>query len=195
MGAVYLAIRTGGLERPVALKILSAAVGADDRPGARRRWLREAWAIASIRHPNVVALYDYGEANGRFYLVLEYVPGVTLRQRLGDPVPPRMAAGLVETIARAVGCFHEDSGLHHLDLKPSNILLEGEDDTPWERVIPKVSDFGLALSTGIPAPGKRAWPASGGHPPTWRRSRPPGHAAGWGRRPTSMPSEPSSTKC
>jgi hypothetical protein len=152
MGVVYLAARTGGLGRPVALKVLRSAAGGGESPAARRRWLREARAVSSIRHPNVVTLYDHGEADGWLYLVLEYIPGGTLKERLGNPLPPRVAAGLVETIARVVGCFH-DRGLHHLDLKPSNILLDGQKDVPWERVIPKVSDFGLALSDGDDDPG------------------------------------------
>ena len=144
MGVVYLAIEEG-LDRLVALKVLPAAVGRDESPGPRRRWLREARAISSVRHPNIVPLYDHGQADGWFYLVLEYVPGGTLKRRLAEPLPPRVAAGLVETIARAVQCIH-GKGLLHLDLKPSNILLDGEDDAPWDRVVPRVSDFGLALS-------------------------------------------------
>ncbi len=152
MGVVYLAVRTGGLGRPVAIKVLRSAASGES-PAARRRWLREARAVASIRHPNVVTLYDHGEADGWFYLVLEYVTGGTLKERLGNPLPPQVAAGLVETIALAVGDFHV-RGLHHLDLKPSNILLDGaEKDAPWERVIPKVSDFGLALCDGDDDPG------------------------------------------
>ena len=143
MGVVYLATRTG-LDRPVALKVLPGAGGPDAIHGARRRWLREARAISSIRHPNVVPLYDYGEADGWFFLVLEYIPGGTLKKRLTQPTPPRVAAGLVETIARAVGYIH-GRGVLHLDLKPSNILLDCEADAPWDRVIPRVADFGLAI--------------------------------------------------
>ena len=144
MGVVYLAIETG-LDRLVALKVLPGSLGADASGGPRRRWLREARAISSVRHPNVVPLYDYGEADGSFFLVLEYVPCGTLKQRLAEPLPPREAAGLIETIARAVGHIHS-RGLFHLDLKPSNILLDGEDDGPWDRVTPRIADFGLALS-------------------------------------------------
>ena len=145
MGVVYLAIETG-LDRLVALKILPGALGPDASTGPRRRWLREARAVSSVRHPNVVPLYDYGEADGWFFLVLEYIPGGTLKQRLAEPLPPRVAAGLVETIARAVGYLH-GHGLLHLDLKPSNILLDCEGNGPWERVTPRISDFGLALSS------------------------------------------------
>ena len=144
MGVVYLAIETG-LDRLVALKVLPGSMGADGGAGPRRRWLREARAISSVRHPNVVPLYDFGEADGSFFLVLEFVPGGTLKQRLTDPLPPRVAAGLMETIARAVGHVHS-RGLFHLDLKPSNILLDGEENELWDRVTPRIADFGLALS-------------------------------------------------
>ncbi len=92
-------------------------------------------------------LYRFGEADGWFFLVLEYLPGGTLKQRLAEPLPPRIAAWLVETIARAVGYLH-GRGLLHLDLKPSNILLDCEPNAPWDRVTPKIADFGLALSDG-----------------------------------------------
>jgi serine/threonine protein kinase len=130
MGVVYLAVRTG-LDRPVALKVV---------PGA---CLHEARAASRIRHPGVVPLYDFGEADSWHYLVLEYIPGGSLKARLTEPLPPPSAARLVEQIARAVAHIH-GRGLLHLDLKPSNILLDGEIDAPWDRVIPRVSDFGLA---------------------------------------------------
>jgi eukaryotic-like serine/threonine-protein kinase len=144
MGVVYLAIETG-LDRLVALKILPGTLGPDTSTGPGRRWMREARAIASVRHPNVVPLCDYGEADGWFYLVLEYVPGCNLRKRLAEPLPPRVAAGLMEMIARAVGHVHS-RGLLHLDLKPSNILLDCEENASWDGVTPRISDFGLALS-------------------------------------------------
>jgi hypothetical protein len=146
MGAVYLATETR-LNRRVALKILPGAQGPDAGAGPRRRWLREARAVSSVRHPNVVPLYDYGEADGWFFLVLEYVGGGTLKQRLAEPLTPRVAAGLMETIARAVGYVHS-RGLLHFDLKPSNILLDCEGNGPWERMTPRISDFGLAHSGG-----------------------------------------------
>jgi eukaryotic-like serine/threonine-protein kinase len=65
---------------------------------------------------------------------------------LTEPLPPRLAAGLIETIARAVGHIH-GRGLFHLDLKPSNILLDGEANEPWDRLTPRIADFGLALSS------------------------------------------------
>ena len=146
MGVVYRAIETG-LDRPVALKILAGELGSDAGSKARRHWLREARAVSRVRHPNIVPLYDYGEADGCFFLVLEYVPGGSLKQRLTEPLPPRTAAGLMETIARSVGYVH-GQGLFHLDLKPSNILLDGDADASWDQLTPRVADFGLAVSDG-----------------------------------------------
>jgi serine/threonine protein kinase len=162
MGVVYLAIETG-LDRRVALKILPGALGPDAATGLRRRWLREARAISSVRHPNVVPLYDYGEADGWFFLVLEYIPGGTLKQRLAEPLPARVAAKLVETIARAVGHLHGHD-LLHLDLKPSNILLDCEANSPWERATPRISDFGLALSSDEIGASEKTLPGLRGTP-------------------------------
>ena len=144
MGVVYLAIETG-LERLVALKILPGALGPEASQSPRRRWLREARAISRVRHPHIVPLYDFGEADEWFFLVLEYVPGGSLKRRMTEPLPPRAAAGLMETIARAVEFIHR-RGLLHLDLKPSNILLDGGENEPWEKLTPRIADFGLALS-------------------------------------------------
>jgi eukaryotic-like serine/threonine-protein kinase len=144
MGVVYLAIETG-LNRLVALKVLRGALGPDGGAGPRRRWLREARAVSSVRHPNVVPLYRFGEADGWFFLVLEYVSGGTLKQRLAEPLTAHIAAGLVEKIACAVGYLH-GRGLLHLDLKPSNILLDCEVNSAWDRVTPRIADFGLAHS-------------------------------------------------
>jgi serine/threonine protein kinase len=110
-----------------------------------------------------VPLYDYGEADGWFFLVLECIPGGTLKQRLAEPLPPRVAAKLVETIARAVGHLHSH-GLLHLDLKPSNILLDCEANSPWERVTPRISDFGLALSSDDATASEKSLPGLRGTP-------------------------------
>ena len=75
--------------------------------------------------------------------MLEYVPGGSLKDRLRGPIAPRAAAHLLGRIAGAVAAIHR-AGLLHLDLKPSNVLIDGPADAPWERVVPKVSDFGIA---------------------------------------------------
>ena len=88
MGVVYRAIKPG-LDRPVALKVLPSAMNVDANTGPRRRWLREARAISSVHHPNILPLYDFGEADRWFFLVLEYIPGGTLKRRLTEPLAAR----------------------------------------------------------------------------------------------------------
>jgi serine/threonine-protein kinase len=134
MGIVYRA-RHLRLNRPVALKMILA--GPYARPEERDRFRREAEAVAALRHPNVVQVYDGGEHDGRPYYTMELVEGGTLAaKRAGTPLPAREAATLVATLADAVRAAHA-AGVVHRDLKPSNVLLTA-DGTP------KVSDFGLA---------------------------------------------------
>jgi WD40 repeat protein len=148
MGVVYRA-RDPRLKRLVALKMIRADGHAD--PGQRRRFQTEAESAARLRHPNIVQVYEVGEAGGRPYLALEYVDGGSLAQRLaGTPLPVEEAAPLVETLARAVHAAHQ-AGVVHRDLKPANVLLAcsdgggrpgGAGEEP--RYEPKIADFGLA---------------------------------------------------
>jgi WD40 repeat protein len=137
MGVVYKA-RQRRLDRVVALKMIRAGQGADG-PG-RKRFDGEARAVARLQHPNIVQIYEVGEADGQPFLALELVEGQSLAQRLdGSPWPARPAAALAEVLARAMHHAHA-RGVIHRDLKPSNVLLAG----PPERCVPKVTDFGLA---------------------------------------------------
>jgi eukaryotic-like serine/threonine-protein kinase len=145
-GVVYLAWESE-LERHVAVKLFPRNSLVD--PHAREHWLCEARALSWVPHDHVVAIHRVGETEEWLWLVIEYVSGGTLKDRLTEPLPSRDAARLTETIARAVGYFHT-RGLSHLDLKPSNILLDGEPGAPWEIVSPKISDFGIARLEGEP---------------------------------------------
>ncbi|MBX9584506.1 MAG: serine/threonine protein kinase, partial [Gemmataceae bacterium] len=140
MAVVYLA-RHVRLNRPVALKVILA--GGFAREADRARMRLEAVAVARLRHPNVVQIYDTGEHAGWLYLALEYVGGGSLDRRLADrPLPPDEAARLVERLAEAVHAAHVQ-GVIHRDLKPANVLLDAGG-------VPKVADFGLAVRQDDP---------------------------------------------
>jgi len=134
MGVVYKA-RQRGLKRLVALKMIRT-----DRRGSADRLSRirtEAEAVARLRHPNVVSIFEIGESDGMPFLSLELLEGGSLDDRLENtPQPGRPAAELVVTLAKAVQVAH-DAGIIHRDLKPSNILFT-------EDGVPKITDFGLA---------------------------------------------------
>jgi WD40 repeat protein len=134
MGVVYRA-RQLSLNRVVALKMLKDDALAG--PADLARFRAEAEAVARLQHPNVVQIFEVGEADGRLFFALEYCPGGSLDKRLGGtPLEPRPAARLAETLARALNAVHQ-AGVVHRDLKPANVLLAA-DGTP------KVTDFGLA---------------------------------------------------
>jgi serine/threonine protein kinase len=135
------------LERWVAIKIMHTTVGSED---FLARFRREAKAIAALRHPNIVTIYDYGEEEGTAYIVMEYVPGGSLKMHLtGEPVAWPDAATLILPVGRALAYAHSQ-GIVHRDVKPANILLARPE---W----PLLADFGLIKlldrQRGITRPG------------------------------------------
>ena len=146
MAVVYQAWQPQ-LARRVAIKVVSATIGIEAED--RRRWLREARAIGRVRHRNVVQLHDAGEQDGCLYLVLDLITGGSLADRITGPLPGRVAVELMATVARAVEQIHK-AGMLHLDIKPSNILLDGLPDGPWDQVTPMIADFGIARAGDDP---------------------------------------------
>jgi len=138
MGAVYRA-RQKALDRVVALKILPPGIGKD--PAFAERFTREAKALARLNHPGVVTIHEFGQADGLFFFLMEFVDGVSLRQLLeAGRLSPREALAIVPQICDALQYAH-DQGIVHRDIKPENILLD-------RRGRVKVADFGLAKLVG-----------------------------------------------
>jgi TolB-like protein/predicted Ser/Thr protein kinase len=134
MGEVFLAQDTT-LDRKVALKFLPEELQLD--PTARKRFLREAKSAAALDHPFICKIYEIGEAQGRIFIAMEYVQGMTLEEKLAEgPLPARDVLETAREIADALEGAHK-RGIVHRDLKPSNIMLIPEGHV-------KVMDFGLA---------------------------------------------------
>jgi serine/threonine-protein kinase len=138
MGAVYKAVDVDR-QRAVALKVLSPEMAA--RPHLVERFRREARSAARLRHENIVALYELGEANGTYFLALEYVDGIDLHDLVSrkGPRPPEEARQIMIQAARALGHAFAH-GIVHRDIKPSNFLVAERDG----RLVVKLTDLGLA---------------------------------------------------
>lgn len=144
MGALYKCHDTR-LGRVVAVKLVRSD---RNNPDDLQRSAREARAQAALNHPNIVPVYEIGQHAGLPMIVMEYMPGGTLKNRIArGPLPPRHAAYLVAAIARGLQHAH-NAGVIHRDLKPSNILLSDAGPNPkpdQENLVkPKIADFGLA---------------------------------------------------
>ncbi|MHC5539141.1 protein kinase domain-containing protein [Singulisphaera rosea] len=138
MGVVYKA-RQKSLDRLVALKILAPEREKD--PQFAERFAREAQALARLSHPHIVTVYDFGRANGLFYLLMEYVDGVNLRQLLRSRrLESKEALAIVPPICEALQYAH-DHAVVHRDIKPENLLIDKAG-----RV--KIADFGIAKLLG-----------------------------------------------
>jgi serine/threonine-protein kinase len=141
-GEVYLA-RQARIERDVAIKVLRPQL--DQNTDMVVRFQREAFAAASLMHPNVLTVFDfdYDEAAGAWFLAMQYVPGGrTLRSVIGPPLPLDETVRLVEGVASALDAAHS-RGIVHRDVKPENVMLDGA------RVL--LTDFGVAHLTSMGA--------------------------------------------
>jgi eukaryotic-like serine/threonine-protein kinase len=137
MGAVYEATQLG-LDRAVAVKLLLPVFSSDAK--MRERFQREARSAASLSHPNIIQVYDYGVAEAGPYIVMELVRGESLRRHIArSAVAPELAARLAEQVCAAVAAAHA-AGIIHRDLKPDNILVEERADGLFAKVL----DFGIA---------------------------------------------------
>ena len=136
MGTVYLALDPA-LQREVAIKVLRAKNGQ-----AAKRFLREAQSAARLNHPHVVTIYMIEPAGARPYIVMEYVAGGSLAQRLrtNGPLHWRQAAGAMRDALRALAAAHQ-AGIVHRDVKPANLMCARD---AQGREITKLADFGLA---------------------------------------------------
>jgi predicted Ser/Thr protein kinase len=139
MGTVYRALDER-LHRKVALKILKDHLAHDERFVERFR--REARSVASLSHPNIASLYDYGEDDDRHYIVMELVDGSDLAHVLKaeGALDPERAEHIMRQVCEALSVAHA-AGLVHRDVKPANVLLTADGTA-------KVTDFGIARATG-----------------------------------------------
>ncbi|HNN13950.1 MAG TPA: serine/threonine-protein kinase, partial [Anaerolineales bacterium] len=136
MAMVYKAY-DARLEREVAIKIIRrSAFPPEVIDDMVKRFEREAKSLAKLSHANIVKVLDYGEFEGSPYLVMEYYPGGTLKEKMGEPVEWQDAARIILPVARGVEYAH-DRGIIHRDIKPANILMNEKGD-------PTLSDFGIA---------------------------------------------------
>lgn len=134
MGAVYKA-RQKHLDRLIALKVIPPEAATD--PAFAERFAREARALARLNHPNIVTVYDFGQSKGVYFLLMEFVDGLNLRQTMASGnLSPQEALAIVPHICDALQYAH-DQGIVHRDVKPENVLLD-----KTGRV--KIADFGLA---------------------------------------------------
>lgn len=137
MATVFRA-RDPDLRRDVAVKVMPSFEAED--PTFIERFRLEAQSVAGLKHPNIIQVHDFGEDKGFIFIVMEFVAGGTLRDRLGERFSVREVISLVGPVAQALGYAH-DQGIVHRDVKPANVLLDSD-------AKPILSDFGLARVLG-----------------------------------------------
>ena len=128
------------LDRPVALKVLFPELSLDH--SFVERFRREAQAAANLSHPNIVPVFDWGQSESTYFIVMEYVDGETLSSIIGNraPLAPAQAASVAADIAKALNYAHRH-GVVHRDVKPGNVLITADGQV-------KVTDFGIARAIG-----------------------------------------------
>src|SRR6185436_20107923 len=142
MGCVFK-VRQRHLDRYVALKLLSDKLARD--PHFAERFNREGRVLAKLNHPNIVSVYDFGQSGGFYFLVMEFVDGVNLRQAMkAGRFSPGEALAIVPKICEALQYAH-GQGILHRDIKPENILLDARGHV-------KIADFGIAKLVGEEKP-------------------------------------------
>ncbi len=139
--AVIYKGRQESLERDVAIKILSPKLSTD--PDIVRRFERESLVIAKLNHPNIVHIIDKGQAGGRYYFVMDFIDGTSLREVIdSDKIPLRTKLEMIVQVCKALDYAHKN-GVIHRDIKPANILIDLQGNA-------LVADFGIAQIVGTP---------------------------------------------
>src|SRR5690348_8601812 len=147
MGEVYLARQRTAFGREVAVKIIRSDLVHDIT--ARKRFLREAEVSAHIKHEHILPLVEFGEEQGRLFLVTPYIEGGTLARRLQDgPLSLSDVSHVFTALVQAVAYIHR-RGVIHRDLKPSNIMLDQEEG--GDEIYVRLIDFGIASIQGAAA--------------------------------------------
>jgi len=133
--------RQESLDRDVAIKILSPKLTSD--PDIVRRFERESLVIAKLNHPNIVHVIDKGVVGGRYFFVMEYIDGASLREVIdSNRVPLKTKFGMIVDVCKALDYAHKN-GVIHRDIKPTNILIDRQGNA-------LVADFGIAQIVGVP---------------------------------------------
>ncbi|MBI3969351.1 MAG: serine hydrolase [Chloroflexi bacterium] len=155
MATVYRGIHRQ-LRTPVAIKVMATHLAAD--PVFSQRFVQEAQLTAKLRHANIITIHDFGDENGRLYLVMDLIEGPTLKEMLGRPLDLYFTVDVIRQLGEALDVAHA-SGVVHRDLKPSNVLMEARETyDPITRQVkhrrrPILTDFGIAKALGEARPG------------------------------------------